>query len=53
MRLPGYRPMALPSLGFTGEEQVASPRPFAFVVLTPRPPRLGRQRFPHVVQQLG
>ena len=51
--LPGYRHVAPAPARLTGEEQVARPSPLVFVVLTPRPPRLCRQRFPHVGEQLG
>ena len=51
--LPGYRHVAPAPARLTGEEQVARPCPVVFVVLTPRPPRLCRQRFPDVGQQLG
>ena len=51
--LPGYRHVAPAPARLTGEEQVACPCPLVFVVLTPRPPRLCRQRFRDVGQQLG
>ena len=51
--LPGYRHVAPAPARLTGKEQVARPCPLVFVVLTPRPPRLCRQRFRDVGQQLG
>ncbi len=48
-----YRHVAPTPAGLAGEEQVACARSQVLVVLTHRPPRLCRQRFPDVGQQLG
>ena len=51
--LPGYRHIAPAPAGFAGEDQVARLCPLVLVVLAPRLPRVGRQRFSDVGQQLG